>query len=394
MMERVTKFRRIGSGSLADPRLCSGVRVLALAAEAFGGHGGIAQSTTDLITSLSQFAFTEEIAVLPRKQGEIFYRPPHGVRQFPALGARLQYSLRAIELTLKIKPGIVYCGHVFMSPLARLCASLVGARLVSHVHGLEVWQPLSPTKRRALGTSDLILCVSSHTAQKVMEITGIEAERCRIIYNTIGERFTPGDPAAARGRFSLPQDAVIMSTVSRLDSRQRHKGHDRIIPLLRDLAKDFPRILYLVGGIGDDRARLEALANETDAADLVKFLGFVSDEDLPDLYRASDLYVMPSHGEGFGIAFVEAMACGTPALGLDIGGAGDALRDGELGIAVSEAEFPDALRSALSDIPLGREGLSSRTLEIFGKPRFSARLQEAMLTLLQETTVPGKAHCE
>jgi hypothetical protein len=57
----------------------------------------------------------------------------------------------------------------------------------------------------------------------------------------------------------------------------------------------------------------------------VRFLGAVAEGDLPDLYRAADVFVMPSTGEGFGIAFIEAMACGTSAVGLSAKGDRDAL---------------------------------------------------------------------
>jgi phosphatidylinositol alpha-1,6-mannosyltransferase len=79
----------------------------------------------------------------------------------------------------------------------------------------------------------------------------------------------------------------------------------------------------------------------------VRFVGAVDARALPGYYRMADLFVLPSTGEGFGIAFLEAMACGTPALGLAVAGACDALGDGELGIATSEAELVQALAQAL-----------------------------------------------
>ena len=81
----------------------------------------------------------------------------------------------------------------------------------------------------------------------------------------------------------------------------------------------------------------------------MRFLGAVDQNCLVDAYRAADLFVMPSTGEGFGIAFLEAMACGTPALGLDVAGARDALADGELGTAVSdEDDLPAAIARLLA----------------------------------------------
>ena len=71
----------------------------------------------------------------------------------------------------------------------------------------------------------------------------------------------------------------------------------------------------------------------------MRFFGATKLQQLTEPYRAADLFVMPSAGEGFGIAFLEAMINGTPVLGLDIAGARDALADGELVTAVSEAEF-------------------------------------------------------
>ena len=371
--------------------LQSGVRVLALAAEAFGGRGGIAQSTRDLMIALSGMPEITSINILPRLQPEPVSRLPDGMQQFTAHNSRLAYARLAIWLAAKQRPDIVYCGHAFMAPLAYIAARVAGARLISHVHGLEVWQTLSLLKRGALAASDLILCVSRYTAGKVVEVTGVDPKRCKVIYNTIDDRFTPGDRVAAIKKFSIPRDATVISTVSRLDPRERYKGHDLIIPLLKDLARDYPTLIYLVAGAGGDRARLERLARDAGAADIVRFLGFVADEELPDLYRASDLYVMPSKGEGFGITFVEAMACGTPSLGLGLGGAVDALRDGELGRAVSEADFPAALRAALAAPRPDRAKLSAQSYAVFGRSRFEARLAQAIAPLLPKQANSLKA---
>ncbi|MEM6477772.1 MAG: glycosyltransferase family 4 protein [Pseudomonadota bacterium] len=358
-------------------------RVLALATEAFGGRGGIAQSTRDLLTALAALPGVAEIKILPRLRHEPVARLPERIDQGQPKSSRLAYAAGALALALKWRPQIIYCGHAFMAPLAQSIAQAVRARFICHVHGLEVWEPLSGLKRRALAAADLILCVSHYTADKVTEITGAQPERCKVVYNTVSARFVPGDKKAARARLGIAADAVLLSTVSRLDARQRHKGHDRVIPLLPELAKENPSLIYFVAGTGDDRARLEALAHETGAADIVRFGGFISDDDLPDLYRASDLYVMPSHGEGFGIAFVEAMACGTPAIGLDIGGAPDALRDGELGRAVNESALAGAISAALREQdPLAAASLAQKTRATFGAPAFTARLKGAVLPLL------------
>jgi phosphatidylinositol alpha-1,6-mannosyltransferase len=236
-------------------------------------------------------------------------------------------------------------------------------------------------KRRALAASDIVLCVSNYTARKLIDATKIDPKRCKVIYNTFDERFRVGDRLASRKKFSMSESSIIISTVSRLDPSQRHKGHDRVIPLLKGLAEDYPNLVYLVAGTGGDRSRLEELAYNSGAGDIVRFLGFVADEDLPDLYRASDLYVMPSHGEGFGIAFVEAMACGTPAIGLDKGGAVDALSMYNLGTAVTEDELFAAIHTALATPKCEFANLSKETYDTFGRARFDIRLENAMSSI-------------
>ena len=129
---------------------------------------------------------------------------------------------------------------------------------------------------------------------------------------------------------------------------------------------------YLIVGDGDDRGRLEALARMTAVSDRVHFLGPIGLTDLIETYRAADLFVLPSTGEGFGIAYLEAMASGTGALGFGVAGAIDALGDGELGAITSELELVTTIAFLLDqERPVPGE-LSRSVRTRFGRESFLA----------------------
>jgi phosphatidylinositol alpha-1,6-mannosyltransferase len=353
------------------------LKVLALATDAFGGYGGIAQSTQDLILAMSRTSRIEAIDILPRRAPSGNIHLPNGIRQHAPKNGRLAYAARAFALMQELKPDLIYCGHAFMSPLAATLAFCGGAKFWIHVHGLEVWAPLSSMRRFGIEQADLALCVSSDTQSRLLLGTGLSVEQTSVIYNTVGDQFRVGDRQAARNAFDLGDETVLL-TVSRLDTRQRHKGHDtviRLIPWLRDRGHN---ICYLIAGEGDDQGRLERLAVCTGVSEHVRFLGRVPYGNLPNLYRAADCYVMPSTAEGFGIAYVEAMACGTPAIGLAIGGAGDALGHGELGVATNETAFPMALADLLERPPLNGDTLSRKVVAKFGRQSFEQRIDRCL----------------
>src|SRR5205823_13994683 len=105
-------------------------------------------------------------------------------------------------------------------------------------------------------------------------------------------------------------------------------------------------ISYLIVGDGPDRRRLEQKAHQLGVEKRVVFAGRTSEEEKPDHYRLADAYVMPSSGEGFGIVFLEALACGIPVIGSKVDGSRDALLDGRLGILVNPTD-PAELRAAI-----------------------------------------------
>jgi phosphatidylinositol alpha-1,6-mannosyltransferase len=278
-----------------------------------------------------------------------------------------------------------------MAPLAALAARQASATLVVQLHGIEIWPEPTPAQRRALEAADLLLCVSRDTRARALTHCDLPPERAVVVNNTVDPRFKPGDRGAARSRFGL-RDEFVLLIVGRLDARERYKGHNRVLAALASLTHPEGRpVVFLIAGGGDDRGRLEAEAAVQGVTDRVRFLGHISGADLPDLYRAADLFVLPSTGEGFGIAFLEAMACGTPAMGLAQGGAPDALADGALGWCGGEEEFPGALREALARKPPGvdeAEALSHNTRQRFGQAALLKRVADIAVLLKEFTRLP------
>ena len=105
-------------------------------------------------------------------------------------------------------------------------------------------------------------------------------------------------------------------------------------------------------GDGDDRRRLQRLAEETGVHQSVHFVGHQGEEELKGYYRKADLFAMPSCQEGFGIVFLEAMAFGKPVIGAASGGIPDIVIDGETGYLINYGDvdtLADRLVRLLTD---------------------------------------------
>jgi phosphatidylinositol alpha-1,6-mannosyltransferase len=186
------------------------------------------------------------------------------------------------------------------------------------------------------------------------------------------DRFRPAtdanERAATRQRFGIPEAAQLVFGVSRLVMR---KGFDVLIDAAARLQPTHPGLHLAIGGTGRDRDRLQKRIDETDAP--ASLLGRVSDDDLPKLYAAADVFAMCCRTrwaglepEGFGIVFLEAAACGVAQLAGDSGGAADAVAHGETGIVVDHPRDADAVTEALRELlddPAGRAELGRRSRE-------------------------------
>jgi phosphatidyl-myo-inositol dimannoside synthase len=355
--------------------------ILALVTDAYGGRGGIAQYNRDFLGAVAESSFCPSITVLPRRVHEVA-TAPKAIQQLPPRRSRIRYSVAALRAVLFRKVDLVFCGHIFMAPLALLIARLERAQLIVQTHGIEAWRRPSALQRAALERADLVLCVSRYTRAVVLSCAAVAPERVLVVPNTVRDEFMPGEGRKIRAATGLEGKQVLL-TVGRMNARERYKGHDRVIAAIVELVARGHDICYLIVGEGDDGPRLEALARKAGVRNRVRFLGPLTMANLVDTYRAADLFIMPSTGEGFGIAFLEAMATGTPALGLASAGAQDVLADGELGTMTSESELVTSISRLLLEPKPDSEKLRSAVDARFGRDKFTANVRAVLQRLAE-----------
>ena len=307
----------------------AGLRILALVTDAYDGGGGIAQFNRDLFGAMGRSDRIQEVVVLPRAAGVLTGPMPKKVRQLPPRAGKGWYAAHALRVARALGPfEVVFCGHLFAAPLAAAVARLAGAQYWQQLHGIEAWSCPGRLVQRAVEGATLVTAVSRHTRRLFLSWARNAPEKVKVLPNTVDERFCPGPKRAGLlSRYGLTGKTVLL-TVSRLAAAERYKGHDRVIAALARLLPAHPDLVYVIAGDGDDRPYLEECAARAGVREQVRFVGHVPDDELPDLYRAADLFVMPSTGEGFGIVFLQALASGIPVIGGDGDGSRDPLRDG------------------------------------------------------------------
>jgi len=346
------------------------------------GGDGISTFSRELARALAEAGREPRLFGKADRSGEWEGLRLSGSGAFPARLRTPAFASGAILAALREGPDWIVSTHLHFGPAARIARVLRrGTRYALVCHGIEIRADLPPARLAALREADLLIGVSRWSRSLLAERCGIDPERVRIVPNTYDDRrFTPGPkPEALAARYGIAEDERVILTVARLDPGEGYKGYDRVLEALPALRRRCGALRYLVVGRGGDRARLEAMAERLGVAEAVTFAGFVPDAELPDHYRLADAFAMPSTGEGFGIVFLEAMGCGTPALGGNRDGSVDALDDGRLGRLVdplSVAEIAEGLAELLDrrgpSAWFERERLSAAVGRKYGRAAFRA----------------------
>jgi glycosyltransferase involved in cell wall biosynthesis len=296
----------------------------------------------------------------------------------------LNFALGIAISALRQRPKLILCGHLNFAPVAYWLNRLAGIPYWILVYGVDAWEIESLTKKRALQAATKIISISHYTRDRLIDEQHLDPNQFALLPVTFDiQRFQP----AAKSdyllkRYNLTPEQPIILTVARLSRAERYKGYDKILEALPTIRQTIPNIRYVLVGKGDDRARVEQLIMQLDLQDCVTLTGFVPDQELCDHYNLCDVFAMPSKGEGFGIVYLEALACGKPTLGGNQDGAIDALCQGELGALVDP---DDAVQIAHTIVQLLEQTypnsmlyqpdkLRQRVTDIYGLEPFQQKL--------------------
>jgi phosphatidylinositol alpha-1,6-mannosyltransferase len=309
-------------------------------------------------------------------------------------------SLSRLEgILAKEKPTMIVFGHLDMRlyPFALLFQE----RKLPYgilAHGFDF--PHFPNRKNDLIRKGSMLrgarwiAANSSYTKSLLEIWGIPDSRIRIVHPPIGEEAIRH--AASSEGVHRTGDELSLVTLCRL---VEGKGIDLVLRALRILAANGIPYRYVVAGDGVERKLLETLVDELGLRSKVRFVGYITGEDKWSLLRNSDVFVLPSRVEGFGIAFIEAAAFGLPAVGTGETGISDAVIDGETGVLVAP-ESPEALAEALTFLyrnpkkrmEMGRAGMQ-RARSQFSPTAIAAHFQQEILENVSDrsTTEPALA---
>lgn len=263
-------------------------------------------------------------------------------------------------------------------------AGLVAARLAGGTRLVAVrrvdFSLRGTLSRRKYSACDRVIVVSRKVAA-VVEKSGVDPARVRVVYEGVPERAPqPGGREALRA-LGVPEEAPVIGNVAALTG---HKDHETLVEAMALVRPRAPEVRLVIAGEGERRPRLEALVRERGLGDRVVLAGFR--RDLDRLLPALTVFCLSSHLEGLGTSVLDAMSFGLPVVATAAGGIPEAVEDGVTGRLVPPRD-PRALADALLEM-LGddeRRRLFGEAGQRRFRDRFTAgRMAEETVRVLRE----------
>ena len=337
-----------------------------------GGGGGVVMAAL-----ARQLARRHEVSVLTSRAGDlaaqaddqgvrvvrvpVFFRRQLATANFPSMLAYLPSGfIRGLSLRRGAFDVINTHFVVPTGPLGHALARWLRLPNVLSVHGGDLFDPskrssphlhapLRTAVRWLLAAADDVIGQSRDTVRHVNDLYGVHRDVGLI---PLGIERPPARITASRSTFGLPHDAFVMVTIGRLVAR---KATTQLVDVLA--AAKMHNAHLLVVGDGPDAAAVRQRAAELGVADRIHLPGQVTEAEKYAALSIADAFVSTSQHEGFGLVFLEAMACGLPIVCYDRGGQTDFLASGETGFVVrlnDTAAFTHAIRAIHADIYLRR----------------------------------------
>ena len=334
---------------------------------------GAENSLLNLVANLDKDKF-EVLFACPPKGAFVDKLSSLGIKAYPVdfPSVRRLTGLRATigkvrNIIMEDKVSLIHSNSIRTHIYAWLAGRPEKIPIVWHERNLIEREIIDPDRALA-SLPDAIICNSNAIAKRFIR-KGRLPGKVHIIHNGVDvERFNPlikGD--GIRKRFDIGDEEIVIGIASRFN---QNKGHEIFLSAASNLLKEVPggrlKLKFLIAGgavFEEDmnrETRLKAFAREADMGDRVIFTGFVN--DMPEIYAATDIFVLASFAEPCGRVIAEAMACGKPVVGTNIGGTPEMVADGITGLLVRPGDAPamaGAIRMLVEDkdrrLAMGRE---------------------------------------
>jgi len=197
-------------------------------------------------------------------------------------------------------------------------------------------------------TKNLIVDIATRSNENKIEIIPMGVDL---------DRFAPVNDISLKKKYT---EGNLLLFVGRLID---WKGAKYLVKAMKDVIIAYPKTKLLIVGDGPEKLELEKLILELKLKENINLLGEIKNTEVRNYYSISDIFIIPSivvngHTEGLGVVTIEAMACGTPAIGTNVGGIPDVIKDGYNGFLVPEKsheELAKRIIQLLSDKELERQ---------------------------------------
>jgi N-acetyl-alpha-D-glucosaminyl L-malate synthase BshA len=274
----------------------------------------------------------------------LFEHPPYDL----ALATRMAevaefYSLDLLHVHYAIP-------HSVSALLARQMLASRGKHLpfITTLHGTDITlvgldRSYLPITRFGIEQSDGVTAISSYLRDRTREAFGITSE-IEVIRNFVNCDVYVRNPALVdvmRGRYAEPSERLLVH----LSNFRPVKRIRDVVEVFARVAREVPARLMLIGD-GPDRSVAEYLARQHEIQDRVHFIG--KQDNVNELLPLADLMVMPSEMESFGLAALEAMACGVPTIATDVGGVPELIDNGRNGLLFGVGDVDSMAAAAIA----------------------------------------------
>ena len=297
------------------------------------------------------------------------------------LWAKISFVFRVLWAFFRQRPDLVCCAHINFASLCLALSYLFNTRYTLALYGIEIPGIKGWIKRKAAAEAVLLITISDYAKSLILEQLPSAGDRIYMLPSAVdGGHFRITEKSRQlQSKHGLSGRPVILS-LARLSTTE-HKGQDRVLKSLSLVLEQVPDAIYLVVGGGCDE-RVEAVLREhPELRPSVVFSGAAANDLRVDYYNLADVYVLPSKFEGFGIVFIESLACGVPVVASDGYGCRAGLLDGELGLLASPDDLPAIAKAIVAILKktappqlFERESLRQKTLAVYGIDKWNERV--------------------